>query len=152
MDTKERLNQDRSARCNLNEVGGSVMGEAKKLETMNNMVELTEDNFETEVILATIPVVVDFYAPWCGPCKVIAPLLEQLAGEFAGRLKFAKANVDEAPELAAGFEITGVPTLMLFRGGELVDQVVGFPGARQLKAWLNQAANATVAAETCEAP
>ena len=112
----------------------------------NNLMELTKDNFETEVLQTAIPVVVDFYAPWCGPCKMIAPLLQQFAGEFAGRLKFAKANVDETPDLAACFEITGVPTLMLFRGGEPVDQVVGFPGPRQLEAWLDTVANAAVTA------
>ena len=113
-------------------------------ESKCNMIELTEANFEAEVLSTAIPVVVDFYAPWCGPCKTIAPLLEQFAGEFAGRLKFAKANVDETPGLAAGLEITGVPTLMLFRGGEPVDQLVGFPGSRQFQAWLDVAANATV--------
>jgi thioredoxin 1 len=117
----------------------------------NNMVELTEASFETEVIQATIPVILDFYAPWCGPCKMLAPLLEQAAGEFAGRLKFAKANVDETPELAARFGITGVPTLMLFRGGAAADRVVGFPGPRPFKAWLDQAANAAVAASTHDA-
>jgi thioredoxin 1 len=111
---------------------------------MNNMLELTEYNFETEVIQAAVPVVVDFYAPWCGPCKMLAPVLEQFAGEFLGRLKFAKANVDQTPDLAASFEVSGVPTLMLFRGGEAVDQVVGFSGLRQLKAWLDKAANTTV--------
>jgi thioredoxin 1 len=113
---------------------------------MNKMLELTEDNFEMEVIKAAVPVVVDFYAPWCGPCKMLAPVLEQLAGEFGGRLRFAKANVDEAPDLAASFEVSGVPTLMLFRGGEAVDQVVGLSGLRQLKAWLEKAANTTVTA------
>lgn len=93
-----------------------------------------------------MPVVVEFYAPCCGPCKMIAPLLEQFAGEFAGRLKFTKANVDETPVLASSFEITGVPTLMLFSGGALVDQLVGFPGPRQFKAWLDSAANAVVTA------
>jgi thioredoxin 1 len=123
------------------------MGETNKVEVMNNnIVELTEANFETEVLQAALPVVVDFYAPWCGPCKMIAPLLEQFAGEFAGRLKFAKANVDETPVLASSFDITGVPTLMLFRGGQPVDQVVGFPGPRQFKAWLDKAANAAVTA------
>jgi thioredoxin 1 len=119
----------------------------KNVEIMNNnLVELTEDNFETEVLQTGIPVVVDFYAPWCGPCKIIAPLLGQFASEFEGRLKFAKANVVETPELAASFEITGVPTLMLFRGGQPVDQVVGFPGPRQFKAWLDNAVNAPVTA------
>jgi len=113
---------------------------------MNNMLELTEDSFETEVIQAAVPVVVDFYTPWCGPCKLLAPVLEQLAGEFDGRLKFGRANVEETPDLAATFEVSGVPTLMLFRGGEAVDQVVGFSGLRQLKAWLDKAANTTVTA------
>ncbi len=118
----------------------------KTVNAKSNMVELTEANFESEVLQPAIPVVVDFYAPWCGPCKVIAPHLGQLAGEFAGRLKFAKANVDQTPDLAAGLDITSVPTLMLFRGGEPVDQLVGFPGPRQFKAWLDAAAVAVATA------
>jgi thioredoxin 1 len=120
------------------------MGMTNEVESMKNIIELTEANFEPEVLHAAGLVVVDFYAPWCGPCKMLAPVLEQLAGEFAGRLKFAKANVDQTPDLAASFEVSGVPTLMLFRGGEAVDQVVGFSGLRQLKAWLDKAANTTV--------
>ena len=68
---------------------------------MKNIIELTEANFEPEVLQAVIPVVVDFYAPWRGPCKMLAPVLEQLAGEFDGRLKFARANVEETPDLAS---------------------------------------------------
>ncbi len=111
---------------------------------MKNIIELTEKSFETEVLKATGPVLVDFYAPWCGPCKMLAPLLEQLAGEFAGKVKFVKLNVDDAPELSADHEITGVPTLMLFCGGKVVDQVVGFPGPRLLKAWLDKAVGPAV--------
>ena len=111
---------------------------------MKNIIELTEDNFETEVLRATGPVLVDFYAPWCGPCMMIAPLLEQFAADFAGKVKFAKVNIDHAPALTSEYEITAVPTLMLFRGGEAVDQVVGFSGPRQFKAWLDKAANASV--------
>ncbi|HAO79842.1 MAG TPA: thioredoxin [Verrucomicrobia subdivision 3 bacterium] len=111
---------------------------------MKKLVELTKDNFETEVLRATGPVLVDFYAPWCGPCKMLAPLLEQFAADFAGKVKFVKVNIDDAPSLASEYEITGVPTLMLFRGGEAVDKVVGFSGPRQFKAWLDKAANAAV--------
>jgi thioredoxin 1 len=107
---------------------------------MKNIVELSTANFKTEVLQATGPVLVDFYAPWCGPCKMLAPLLEQLAGELEGRAKIAKANVDEMPDVAAFYGITGVPTLMVFRGGRNVDQMVGLSSARQLKAWLETAA------------
>ncbi len=111
---------------------------------MRNIIELNETNFEPEVLGTTAPVLVDFYAPWCGPCKMLAPLLEQLAAELAGKLKFAKLNVDDAPELSADYEITGVPTLMLFRNGKAVDQIVGLPGPHQLKTWLDEAANAAI--------
>jgi thioredoxin 1 len=107
---------------------------------MKNIVELTEKQFETEVLQAAGPVLVDFYAPWCGPCKMLAPLLEQLAGELGGKVKFAKLNVDDAPEQAGRYGITGVPTLMLFRGGEPIDQVVGLASPRSLKSWLENAA------------
>jgi thioredoxin 1 len=113
---------------------------------MKNIIELTEANFEQEVLKAEGPVLVDFYAPWCGPCKMLAPLLEQLAGELAGKLKFAKLNVDDAPELSADHEIISVPTLILFRGGKGVDQVVGFPGPHVFKVWLDKAASAAVPA------
>jgi thioredoxin 1 len=113
---------------------------------MKNIVELTENTFEREVLQAGLPVVVDFYAPWCGPCKMIAPLLEQLAADFDGKLKFTKANVDDLPDVAAQYRIQGVPTLMLFRDGKPADQVVGFPGSRALKNWLEQAAGTPVAA------
>ena len=93
---------------------------------MINLVEPTEHTFGAEVGRANLPVVVDFYAPWRGPCKMIGPLIEQLAGEYAGRVNFAKTNVDETPDLAAQFRIEGVPTLRLFRNGRAADQIVGF--------------------------
>ena len=107
---------------------------------MKEIIELTEDSFETEVLQATVPVVVDFYAAWCGPCKMLAPLLEQLAVEFAGRIKFTKLNVDQAPELAGEYQITGVPTLALFRDGQPVDALVGLLSPKDLKSWLDAAA------------
>jgi thioredoxin len=106
---------------------------------MKNIVELTGTGFETEVLNASGLVLVDFYAPWCGPCKMLAPYLDQLAGEFAGRVKFAKLNVDAAPEIAGQYEITGVPTLLLFRGGEPVDRVVGMAPPQALRKWLDGA-------------
>jgi len=116
------------------------------MENMKNIAELSENSFETEVLRANLPVVVDFYAEWCGPCKMLAPLLEQLANEFQGRIKFVKANVDETPGLAAAYQITGVPTLALFRGGERIDALVGFVAPKALKSWLEGAATAAPAA------
>jgi thioredoxin 1 len=105
---------------------------------MKTLTELTAANFETEVLRATGPVLVDFYAPWCGPCKMLAPLLEQLAGEMAGQMQFAKLNVDDAQEIAGRYGLTGVPTLMLFRDGQRVDQMVGMAPPATLKRWLTQ--------------
>jgi thioredoxin 1 len=113
------------------------------MQNMKSIVELSESTFEMEVLRADLPVVVDFYAEWCGPCKMLAPLLEQLAVELKGRIKFTKANVDNTPELAAAYQITGVPTLALFRGGEPIDAVVGLLAPKALKSWLEGAATAS---------
>jgi thioredoxin 1 len=107
---------------------------------MKNIVELTNASFEPEVLQAAGPVVVDFYAPCGGACKMLAPLLEQLAGELDGRVKFAKANVNDLPDVTAHFNVTGVPTLILFRDGRNVGQVVGLTYPRDLKTWLEKAA------------
>jgi thioredoxin len=107
---------------------------------MKNTIELNETNFDQEVLKAPGVVLVDFYAPWCGPCRMLAPLLEQLADEFAGRVKIVKVNVDDAPELAMRYGITGVPTLILFRSGLILDTWVGLPSPRALKSRLDELA------------
>jgi thioredoxin len=112
---------------------------------MKNIIELDERNFEQEVQQASMPVLVDFYAPWCGPCKMFAPALDSLATEYSGRIKFAKVNVDDAPGLASRFEITGVPTLIAFRGGVVLNTLVGVPSLRELKASLDRLAAPPVA-------
>lgn len=96
------------------------------------MIELNEDTFDREVLKSETPVLVDFYAPWCGPCKMLAPVLDALGRQFAGRIKITKVNVDEAPALAYRYSITGVPTMLFIRGGEVVDEVVGLVSPRAL--------------------
>ncbi|MGI6116307.1 thioredoxin [Luoshenia tenuis] len=94
------------------------------------VITLTKDNFATEVEQAQGPVLVDFWATWCGPCRMIGPVVEQIAEANAGKLKVGKVNVDEQPELAARFGVMSIPTLILFKGGQQVEQVIGAnPGA-----------------------
>jgi thioredoxin 1 len=106
---------------------------------MDNVREITAVGFDAEVLQSPQPLLVDFYAPWCGPCKALAPLLDQVAGELAGQIKFVKLNVDDAHALAQQYGITGVPTLMLFRNGQAVDTLFGGASPRALKQWLANA-------------
>ncbi len=98
-----------------------------------NIVEITEDTFEQEVLEADLPVLVDFWAEWCAPCKMLAPVLDQLSQELDGQLKFAKLDVDEYPNLAGQFGIMSIPTMGIFKDGELVQRLVGFRPKGQLK-------------------
>jgi thioredoxin 1 len=94
-----------------------------------DLVVLTGDNWQKEVVEAEVPVLVDFWAAWCAPCRMIAPAVEQVAANYAGRAKVGKLNVDEHPEVAATFNIRSIPTLLVFRNGQVVEQRVGaLPG------------------------
>jgi len=89
-------------------------------------IHLTDENFKEEVIKSKIPVLVDFYADWCGPCKMLAPTIEQIATEFEGKWKVCKLNVDEAPGAAGEYGVQSIPTLLFFKDGQVVDQAMGF--------------------------
>jgi len=102
---------------------------------------VTEDTFATEVLGADGPVLVDFWAEWCGPCKMVSPIVEDLAGEFGGRLRVFKLNVDENPQIAATYGIMSIPTLAVFQDGRLKDRIVGYRPKNQLRQELERNLN-----------
>jgi thioredoxin 1 len=116
-------------------------------ESTANVTRISEQQFDAEVLQAQSPVVVDVYATWCGPCKRLAPKLDEIAGSYAGRIKFVKVNVDQAQALARRYEIMGVPTLLFFSDGRLVDRAVGVPADTALKDRLDQLARAGQSAQ-----
>jgi len=99
-----------------------------------NIVTLTQENFDKEVLQSNQPVLVDFWAEWCGPCKALTPILEELSREYEGRIKIGKVNIDDSQHLAAQFNIHSIPTLLLFKKGDVVEQIVGLRSKRDLKA------------------
>lgn len=117
--------------------GRSSAGSSTSAST--NVTQITQASFEAEVLKSTTPVVVDFYAPWCGPCKVLSPRLDKVADAYAGRVKVVKVNVDQAQELAGRYEIRGVPALLVFSGGQVTQAAVGLQSEQELKALLERA-------------
>ena len=102
---------------------------------MADIQAVTDDTFHAEVMQSDIPVLIDFWAPWCGPCRAVGPVVEQLAGEYKGRLKIVKMNVDDNPKTPAQFGVRGIPNLIVFKGGEVQEQIVGaVPKAQLVKA------------------
>jgi thioredoxin 1 len=118
--------------------GGSSPASMNK--STANVKLITEGQFDTEVIQSPSPVVADFYATWCGPCKILSPMLDEVAGTFTNKIKFVKINVDEAPALSQRFDVQGIPTLLFFKNGKVINRIVGLPAMDDLKARLESLA------------
>ena len=90
-----------------------------------NLLEITDDNFEAEVLKSDIPVLVDIWAPWCGPCRIVGPIIEELAGEYAGKMKVGKLNVDDNSETAMKYQVQSIPTILIFKDGQEIQRIIG---------------------------
>ena len=99
---------------------------------MANVLEVSDGTFDSEVLGSDTPVLIDFWAPWCAPCRAIAPVVEELAGEYAGKLKVVKMNVDDNPQTPSRYGVRGIPNLILFKGGEVKEQIVGAVAKKRL--------------------
>lgn len=112
---------------------------------MSTPVHVTEQTFEREVLNAALPVLADFWAAWCGPCRMIAPIVEELARDYEGRLKVTKIDVDENPDLASRYGIMSIPTLAVFKDGQVVSRIVGYAPKAELQRHIETALNARAA-------
>ena len=108
---------------------------------MAKPAEVTDNDWDSEVLKNDTPVFVDFWAPWCGPCRMVAPVVDELAGEYDGKVKFVKLNTDDNVHTATRYGVRSIPTLMVFKGGELVDQIIGFRPKSELKKTIEKALN-----------
>lgn len=105
----------------------------------DKIAEFTDGNFQAEVLDSSTPVLVDFWAPWCGPCRMIAPMIEELAGEYKGSIKIGKLNIDDSPNAAMNYGVSSIPTLMVFKNGDVVERFVGVQPKNRLQAALDEA-------------
>jgi len=103
-----------------------------------HLVEFTDANFKAEAIGSQLPVLVDLWAPWCGPCKLLTPIIEDVANQYTGRVKIGKLNVDDSPQTASQYGIISIPTILFIKGGKVVDQHVGLLSKEHLKAKIDQ--------------
>ena len=111
-------------------------------KTMGNAMEFTETNFQQDVLDSDVPVLVDFWAPWCGPCRMIGPVIEELASENAGTFRVGKVNVDDNGSLAMNYNVSSIPAIMIFKGGQLVNQFMGVQSKEKLQQALDEAKSA----------
>jgi thioredoxin 1 len=105
---------------------------------MSALPDITEKSFKEDVLESELPVLVDFWAPWCGPCKMLAPVIEKVAQSYAGRAKFMKLNTDVSGQVAGEYQVSGIPCLILFKGGKAVDRIVGFVPEKSIHALLDK--------------
>jgi thioredoxin 1 len=118
----------------------SLGPEEKGNMAAENIINATESTFKDEVLQSGTPVLVDFWAEWCGPCKMLSPVLDELAGEYNGKVKIAKVNVDQNPNLASEYRVISIPMLLFFKNGQVTEQLLGFKSKKDLKASLDRIA------------